>query len=107
MKLSCSISTLATLTLLASCLAEEPAGSADLAEPGEVTALAAQASSASAAAPGLAPGLVTEPEWYYTCSAVLLGCSPGYGAVEWIPYPDCVPYGSSYRLKCVLGAENP
>ena len=42
------------------------------------------------------------PDWYYTCSNDLFICRPGYGAVEWIPYPAC---GSVRRIKCQWGAD--
>ena len=54
---------------------------------------------------GKSPSFRPQPgTWYYTCSADLLACAPGYGAVESLLVPDCAPV---YRLKCVFGAENP
>jgi hypothetical protein len=54
---------------------------------------------------GKSPAIRPQPgTWYYTCSADLLACAPGYGAAESPVTPDCAPL---YRLKCVFGDANP
>lgn len=84
-----------SLVFVASCFAEEEPTQG----PGEPGALAEPATAASSSA--------LDVDWYYTCADTLLACSPGYGAVEWVYYPDCIPYGASHRVKCVSGSIDP
>lgn len=91
------ISAFAALSLTAGCLVEEDG--ADRIDAVDEAATEATTSTVESAVRG--------PQWYYTCSDELLACSPGYGAVEWTYYPDCIPYGASHRVKCVLGAIDP
>ena len=51
-------------------------------------------------------GPIEPGDYYYTCSDDPLVCRPGYGAVEWILYPECEPY-ASHRVKCEYGAIDP
>ena len=94
---------LGALLFAAACVTEEASG-------GSMLDMQAEGSlpSVHSAQAGEAALIGTSPlyeDWYYTCSDDLFVCSPGYGAVEWVLDADCLPYGSSHRIKCVFGLQ--
>jgi hypothetical protein len=83
------------LLSIAACFVEDPE------DPSSTESTEGETESAVIIRPTPVPG----PGFYYTCSDQPLVCRAGYGAVEFIPYPDCQPH-AAHREKCDAGATD-